>query len=304
MEGVRAIFFDIGDTLVFDEPPLRERFWSATQATGLVYEKERLPQAFRAGQEYALARYLQGVGNDDAEVQREFTARTLAALDVPPLSAAQWQALAEAFAAVPWKRYVHPGAISLLETLRERGFVVGAISDWEETLPDVLAELALAPHLDALAVSAVVGVTKPHPRLFQDALRQAGVPPEASLHVGDWYELDVCGARAAGMRAILFDHQGRTPDADCPRVESFDALAALLLSLSGPLPALVGHPSPVGTREGPVTTAQVLEKIARQETPDVKSLILPQSHPMLSLWPLSRSDGGGVPDEGGEGAAP
>ncbi len=246
MEGIRAIFFDIGDTLVFDEPPLRERFWWATQAAGLVYAEERLPQAFRVGQEYALSRYLHGVGNDDAEVQREFAARVLAALDVPPLSAAQWQTLAEAFAAVSWKRYVHPGAVPLLEALHGRGFVVGAISDWEETLPGVLAELALAPHLDALAVSAVVGVTKPHPRLFAEAMRQAGVRPDECLHVGDWYELDVAGGRAAGMRAILFDHQKRSPDANCPRVETFDDLAGLLSALPDPKNAPVSAPSDSG----------------------------------------------------------
>ena len=231
MDGVRAIFFDIGDTLVFDDPPVRERFRRATEAVGLEYPPERLPQAFRFGQEYALTRYLDGTDNDDAEVRREVAARTLAVLDVPPLDAAQWQALAQAFAAVPWTRYVHPGAVALLESLRARGFVVGAISDWEETLPETLAELALAPHLDALAVSAVVGVTKPHPRLFQEALRQAGARPEESLHVGDWYELDIAGARAAGMRAVLFDHQKRSPNADCPRVETFDALAGLLRDL-------------------------------------------------------------------------
>ncbi|MDQ2687185.1 MAG: HAD family hydrolase [Armatimonadota bacterium] len=229
MDGVRAIFFDIGDTLVFDEPPLRERFRWATRAVGLTYDDQRLPQAFRVGQEYALACYLGGTDNDDPEVQREVAARTLAALGVPPINNARWQALAEAFVSVPWRRYVHPGAIALLEALRARGFVVGAISDWEETLPKTLAELALAPHLDALAVSATVGVTKPHPQLFQEALRQADVCAAESVHIGDWYELDVQGAHAAGMQAILFDHQQRSPDADCPRVETFDALAALLL---------------------------------------------------------------------------
>lgn len=235
MEGIRAIFFDIGDTLVFDAPPLEERFWQAMQILSLSYPNARQSLAFRAGQEYALSRYLEGIDSADADVQRAFVDHVLAALDVPSLDAVQWQALARAFAAVPFQRYVHPGAIALLVSLRERGFVVGAISDWETTLPGTLAELALAPLLDALAVSAFVGVTKPHPRLFQEALSQAGVRPDESLHVGDWYELDVQGARAAGMRAILFDHQKRSRDADCPRVETFSALSGLLVGLPDPL---------------------------------------------------------------------
>lgn len=234
MEAVRAIFFDIGDTLVFDDPPVRERFRQALAVVGQDYSPERLAEALDAGEQYALEQYLQGTPFDDPTVLREVAARTLARLEASPLDDGQWQTLAEAFVAVPWRRVVHPQAVGLLERLRGRGFIVGAISDWEETLPDVLAELALAPHLDALAVSAVVGVTKPNPRLFQEALRQAGVAPGESLHVGDWYELDVCGARAAGMQSVLFDHRRRRPHADCPRVETFTELEARLFALPRP----------------------------------------------------------------------
>lgn len=231
MQAVRAIFFDIGDTLVFDEPPLCERVGLAIQAAGIPFDPARLSQAFRSGEDYALMHYLNGLPWDDPAVMRESTARILDALGVPPLPDEGRRALRDAFAAVPFTRRAHPQAIPLLEELRRRGFLVGAISDWEETLPELLAELALAPHLDALAVSARVGVTKPAPALFQEALRQANAQPESSLHVGDWYALDVAGARAAGMQALLFDHAGRAPQADCPRVQTFDALRAYLRAL-------------------------------------------------------------------------
>ena len=231
MPSLRAIFFDIGDTLVFDDPPRRERLARAMSAAGLAFDPSRLPDAFRAGEEHALAHYLRGVPWEDSAVMRDSTARILAALDAPPLTGDHWRALRAAFADVPFVRRVHPGAIPLLQELRGRGFTVGAISDWEATLPELLEELALAPHLDALAVSALVGATKPDPALFREALRQAGASPETSLHVGDWYALDVAGARAAGMQALLFDHAGRTPGADCPRVETFDAMKAYLRTL-------------------------------------------------------------------------
>jgi HAD superfamily hydrolase (TIGR01549 family) len=236
MGALRAITFDIGDTLVFDAPPLPERLKTALGQVGLAYDAARFSQAYRIGEDYAIARYLEGLSYDTPEVLCECIARILTALDVPPLTEPHRDALLQSFAAVPWTRTVHPQASGLLETLRHRGFRIGAVSDWEETLPELLAELALAPYLDALAVSAIVGVTKPSPRLFQHALRQMDIPPEQTLHVGDWYALDVCGAQAAGMGALLFDHQLRTPHADCPRVETFDALADFLLSLPCPAP--------------------------------------------------------------------
>ena len=138
------------------------------------------------------------------------------------------------FAAIPFTRNVHPEAQALLGELQERGFILGGISDWETTLPELLAELGIAPYFDALAVSEIVGAAKPDPRLFQEALRQAKASPENSLHIGDWFELDVTGAQAAGMSALLFDWAERRPSAGCQRVTTFSQLATYLRSLPDP----------------------------------------------------------------------
>lgn len=232
MTPIKAIFFDIGDTLIFDDPPLMARLALAARATGATLNQARLPAAFRAGEAYAVARYVEGIPWDAPASLRGAISCVWRALERPPPNDMTWPLLAQALAAVPFTRCVHPDALGLLRELKTRGFVVGAISDWETTLPALLAELGIAPLLDALAVSETVGATKPSPRLFQEALRQAKAAPETSLHVGDWYELDVRGAQAAGMQALLFDHAGRHPDADCPRVTTFDALATYLLSIT------------------------------------------------------------------------
>lgn len=229
MTPVRAIFFDIGDTLVFDDPPLPERLKASLCAAGVFFDDACWPAAYRKAEAAALRRYLTVGRWDDADGQREVLATLLDALGVVPDGIPP-----AALIPVPFTRFVAPGALELLTELRARGFAVGAISDWEDTLPAVLAELNLAAYFDAVAVSSVVGVTKPNPRLFQDALRQVGVAPEETLHVGDWYELDVCGAHAAGMNALLFDHQGRCPDADCVRVTTLHQLSDSLLALSSP----------------------------------------------------------------------
>lgn len=234
MSVIRAIFFDIGDTLVFDDPPLIERVGMAIETVGLPYQKEDMPRAFRAAEDYAMTRYLQGMAWDDPCVQDESAGIILSELGQARADKEKLAALSKAYVGIPFTRRLHPDAIPLVEELKGRGFKVGAISDWEETLPGLLAELKLAPHLDALAVSAIVGVTKPNPRLFEEAMALAAVTAGESIHIGDYYELDVAGARAAGITPVLFDWKERTPDADCVRITGFGELSAYLLALPAP----------------------------------------------------------------------
>ena len=231
MQSIQAIFFDIGDTLVFDDPPLRDRLAAAAQFLGLALDPVRLPDAFRRAEAFAAERYVAGIAWDAPGALQETVGVLWKALGLPPLTNEQWNVFASAFAALPFIRFVPPEAGAMLDELKRRGFRLGAISDWEDTLPEVLAELGLIDYFDALSISAVVGVTKPDALMFEDALAQIGLPAAACLHVGDWYELDAIGAINAGMPALLFDWAGRTPHAGCPRVTDWPALSEYLLAL-------------------------------------------------------------------------
>lgn len=235
MPTLQAIFFDIGDTLVFDDPPLRDRLALAAQAVGLMLDPARLPDAFREAEAFAVRRYVAGIAWDAPGALRETIGVLWKSLGLPPLTDSQWTAFAAAFAALPFTRFVPPEAFALLDEMKSRGFRLGAISDWEDTLPEVLTELGLIDYFDALSISAVVGVTKPSALMFEDTLDQIGLPAASCLHVGDWYELDAVGARDAGLPALLFDWAGRTPNADCPRVIDWPELSRYLLALPAPL---------------------------------------------------------------------
>ena len=71
-------------------------------------------------------------------------------------------------------------------------------------------------------------VEKPDPRFFEIALTRSGARRESTIHVGDLYEVDVVGARAAGITPVLLDAAGLYPDADCDRVRSLGDLVSRL----------------------------------------------------------------------------
>jgi len=134
----------------------------------------------------------------------------------------------------------NPEAVSVVRALGERGIPVVAItntgrrgSTWQEYLRS-----RMGLEFQQVISSADCGVAKPDPEIFREAARRLRLEPREILHVGDRWELDVKGARAAGLGAMLYrglwDHYGPeqdpasgprgavTPIADC--LENLESL--------------------------------------------------------------------------------
>jgi HAD superfamily hydrolase (TIGR01509 family) len=111
---------------------------------------------------------------------------------------------------------LEPEADAGLRLAREHGLRTAVISNSNGTVADILAHLGLASHLDFVIDSSRVGVEKPDPRIFRIALERAGLAPDEAVYVGDLYSIDVVGARAAGLRAILMDPGACWGERDCP----------------------------------------------------------------------------------------
>lgn len=119
-------------------------------------------------------------------------------------------------------------------TLRELGqrYTLGLITNGA---PDVQREKidcsGLAPYFAVLLVSGEVGVGKPDPQIFTQALAHVAATPAEALMVGDNLDRDVRGAQAVGMRGIWINRAGHRRGADyAPDAEIRDLrqLAALL----------------------------------------------------------------------------
>lgn len=87
---------------------------------------------------------------------------------------------------------------------------------------------ALVAAVAAASGVAPIVVGKPEPPLFRMALARLGLPPEAAAMVGDSVPSDIRGARAVGMRAVLYapDAAFASPEADVT-IRSFAELADL-----------------------------------------------------------------------------
>lgn len=120
------------------------------------------------------------------------------------------------------------GVAEALDQLRAAGLRLSLASNAEPLLRTKLATLGLAQRFDHLAISGEIGVEKPEPGIFLSALDALGVTPERAIHVGDFYEIDVVGARGAGLEAVLVDVADLSVDRDVPRIHSLAELPPLL----------------------------------------------------------------------------
>ena len=71
---------------------------------------------------------------------------------------------------------------------------------------------------------------KPDPRIFERALARARVAPGEAVYIGDLYSIDVRGARAAGLRAVLLDPGGHWGARDCPIAPDLVGAVRLVLT--------------------------------------------------------------------------
>jgi putative hydrolase of the HAD superfamily len=116
----------------------------------------------------------------------------------------------------------------VLRRARELGSRLVVVSNWDVSLHGVLAATGLAPLLDGVVTSAELGRAKPDPAIFVRALKLAGVAPAEALHVGDSVELDVAGARAAGVPVVLVVRErAAQPLSGVPTIRSLRELPGL-----------------------------------------------------------------------------
>jgi putative hydrolase of the HAD superfamily len=120
----------------------------------------------------------------------------------------------------------YPEVPDVLARLRAGGARLAVVSNWDVSLHDVLERTGLRPMVDAVVISAELGVAKPDPAIFRAALDRLGAAPDGAVHVGDSLEHDVAGARAAGLEAVLVARNGVAAPDGVRTVASLSELVA------------------------------------------------------------------------------
>lgn len=202
-----TVIFDVGGTLVgFEEDAPFDEFLSTVNA----------PHRFVSGSDLRLTMLhtlslrrheAVGLGKDDDGVNNWWL---IIFEDLFPQSPATARRMWELFK-INYFDSLFADTLPILNFLKARGVPMGILSNYGTHLLDLLPKLGIFEYFDFIVVSAIVGVTKPDPKIFQIVIDEAGVPPHQLIYIGDNVVDDIQGANNMGIEALLINRPGREP---------------------------------------------------------------------------------------------
>ena len=124
-----------------------------------------------------------------------------------------------------------PNTLPALKDLKESGYRLGVISNWDKRARSILDKHGLTGFFDTIVISSEVGIEKPEEDIFTIALKEAGISAEESLYVGDNFYDDAVGSRKVCMEVVIlnrFENKGIEEISDCPILKDISQLKGYL----------------------------------------------------------------------------
>ncbi len=207
MESVKAIFFDLGDTLASTDPPYLHRIAQAMREAGLEISNNELEVEYIKADYKLFLKHKDRGGITPSEYRQWF----LPILYESLLSDRQVnqfrQEVRDAMSQIEFGRVALPGAIELLDYLKAKGYILAIISNNDGRTEEKCDEVSIREFFDIILDSTNLDLIKPDSRIFEHALKNLGLSPSEAIHIGDMYGSDVMGGMNAGLDVVWFNHR-------------------------------------------------------------------------------------------------
>jgi putative hydrolase of the HAD superfamily len=205
--SVRALLFDAVGTLIHPDPPVAKAYAAASARFGVQISETEIASRFRAafteredvdrrngfrtGSIWERSRWLRIVNDVFCDAApAETSARIFGELFLHFARPESWR--------------VDPEAAACWQALAEKGLLIGIASNFDDRLTPIARRLPPLDRARHLFISAHIGYRKPAIEFYRAIERDLGLEPRELLSVGDDFENDYLGAKAAGWQSLLF----------------------------------------------------------------------------------------------------
>lgn len=230
--SIKTIFFDAADTLFYIEKGLGHTYAGVARKYGADPDPSEIKKAFSRAFKSAPPLAFGNVSVKERqklekEWWREIVENVYSEVGMFDEFDPHFDELFEVFRGEAWTLF--PETVDVLTSLKDLGYNLGIISNFDSRVYDVMRELGIYDFFDVLVISSEAGHAKPSHGIFSKALEESGRDPREVIHVGDDLCNDFHGARALGIRALLLDREGEYAGAACmDRIEDLTAIERVL----------------------------------------------------------------------------
>jgi len=231
---IKAAFFDLYQTLACYQPPREEIQSQVLKELGIEAAPEALLYPLVIADEFIYQEHARMPFRKRSDEERkalwgQYQAIVLKEAGIEP-NQELIRGILGRMQQVKFDMALFDDVLPALSQLKDKGLILGLISNVDNDIAPVLSKLGLEPLLQVVVTSADAGCNKPRQEIFQEAARRAGIQPQEAVYVGDQYQIDVIGANQAGMKGILLDRGGYFKETiEEPKIQSLYQLAEHLL---------------------------------------------------------------------------
>jgi putative hydrolase of the HAD superfamily len=232
---VRAVFFDAAGTLLHVRGSVGKIYWELAKPHGIQSTPDLIEKAFQDVFETspppAFPNLQPGlIRKTEKQWWRDVVSRVFHQVGGIERFDEYFEKVFEFFSSSRgWELY--PETKQVLGALKDRGLVIGIVSNFDSRIYPVLSELGIFPLIDSVHLSTHEGSAKPDVAIFKKALEAHSLHPKEALHVGDSFKEDIQGALAAGLGAIYVNRQVSREPEYIPTISNLKDLLPLIQRL-------------------------------------------------------------------------
>lgn len=209
---IKAVFFDLYQTLIHYDPPREEHLAKIIGDNGIEVTPDVLRRPMVVADEFIYREHArlpisQRSKEEQTSLFIKYQSMLLKEAGINPI-AELVRSIIVNMQQIKFNRVLFDDVLPSLNQLKQKGLILGLISNVDSDVNPLLNKLGLTPLLQVIATSLDTGYHKPQPEIFKEAARQAGVKAQESMYIGDQYQIDILGSKGAGMQGILLDRNG------------------------------------------------------------------------------------------------
>ncbi len=206
---IKVVFFDLYHTLICYDPPQEESLARVLNDFGIEVAPEVLRRPIVVADEFIYQEHsrLSISKRSDEEKKSlfaQYQAMVLKEAGIEPTGELIGNILSK-MQQIKFSRVLFDDVLPVLTELKGKGLILGLISNVDSDITPLLDKLGLSQLLQVVVTSQDTGYMKPQPEIFKEAAKQACVQVSEAMYIGDQYQIDVLGAKKAGMQGVLLD---------------------------------------------------------------------------------------------------